>query len=82
MIGIKMTIYEQTAAKIQQLPDPLVREVGNFIDFLLLKQDNMLWQLWNHFHEILDLAESDFSDYLENLESYEESLAHGEIKWE
>jgi hypothetical protein len=35
----------------------------------------------NDFNEALDLSESDFSDYLTNLESYEERLARGEIQW-
>jgi uncharacterized protein DUF2281 len=34
-----MTVYERTVAKIQQLPEPLLQEVSDFIDFLLVKQD-------------------------------------------
>jgi hypothetical protein len=29
----------------------------------------------------IEIAESDFSDYLSNLEEYENRLARGEIKW-
>jgi hypothetical protein len=29
----------------------------------------------------MELAESDFADYLLNLEDYEERLARGEIQW-
>lgn len=29
----------------------------------------------------LGITESDFCDYLPNLRSYENQLAHGEIKW-
>jgi len=76
-----MTEYERTVAKIQQLPEPLLQEVSDFIDFLLVKQDRPQWELWTHFRETLDVAESDFSDYLRNLETYEESLAHGDIQW-
>ena len=36
---------------------------------------------WNQFTEALSLDESDFFDYLHNLEDYENRLAHGEIKW-
>jgi hypothetical protein len=71
----------QTMTKIQQLPEPLIREVNYFIDFIFVRQDHKRWQQWNHFYESLDLTESDFSDYLANLESYEERLARGEIQW-
>ena len=48
-----ITIQELTIAKIQQLPDPLAQEVSDFIDFLLLKQDNNRWQQWIQFYESL-----------------------------
>ena len=76
-----MTIHEQTISKIQQLPEPLAREVSDFIDFLLVKQDQTRWELWTHFNETLALAETDFGDYLQNLEAYEERLARGDIQW-
>ena len=76
-----MTIHDLTIAKIQQLPEPLTQEVSDFIDFLLVKQDPMQWERWIYFREALDLAELDFSDYLRNLEAYEERLARGEIRW-
>ena len=66
-----MTIYDLTSAKISQLPESLVQEVNDFIDFLLLKYNT----------ELSQLTESDFSDYLKNLEAYEEKLARGEIQW-
>lgn len=69
-----MSVYDKTISKICQLPEPLVQEVNDFIDFLLMKSDS------TH-AEALELAESDFSDYLLNLEEYEERLARGEIKW-
>ncbi len=31
--------------------------------------------------ESLEIAESDFNDYLPNLEDYEDRLVKGEIKW-
>jgi hypothetical protein len=76
-----MTIHEQTISKIQQLPEPLAQEVSDFIDFLLVKQDPARWQLWTHFNETLALVETDFGDYLPNLEAYEERLASGDIQW-
>jgi N-acyl-D-aspartate/D-glutamate deacylase len=61
-----MTVQDITIAKIRQLPESLVEEVNDFIDFLTLKYNQQF---------------SDFSDYLSNLEDYEEKLARGEIKW-
>ena len=76
-----MAVRDMTMAKIQQLPESLVREVSDFIDFLLMKHDRARWQLRVHFSEALEMAESDFADYLSNLEDYEEHLARGEIQW-
>lgn len=76
-----MTIHDLTIAKIQQLPESLTQEVSDFIDFLLVKQDQMNWERWLHFREALDLAELGLSDYLQDLETYEERLARGEIQW-
>jgi len=76
-----MNVHDTTIAKIQKLPESLVREVNDFIDFLLMKHDRARWQLWVHFAEVLDMAESNFADYLSNLEDYEERLARGEIRW-
>jgi hypothetical protein len=76
-----VTIHEQAITKIQQLPESLAQEVSDFIDFLLVKQDQTRWDLWTHFSETLTLAEADFSDYLRNLEAYEERLAQGDIRW-
>ena len=76
-----MTGYEAAAAKIRELPEPLIQEVSDFIDFLQIKSDSTRWQLWMLFNEALETAESDFADYLPNLEDYENRLARGEIKW-
>ncbi len=76
-----MTIHEQTITKLQSLPEPLAQEVSDFIDFLKVKKNRGQWELWTHFSESLKLAESDFSDYLTNLEAYEESLEREEIQW-
>jgi hypothetical protein len=76
-----MTIYDITIEKIQQLPETLIHEVNDFVDFLLMKHDSSRWQLWTHFAENLDMPETDFTDYLSNLEDYESRLARGEIQW-
>jgi len=76
-----MTGYEAAAAKIRELPEPLIQEVSDFIDFLQMKSDSTRWQLWILFNEALEIAESDFTDYLPNLEDYENRLAREEIKW-
>jgi len=55
--------------------------VNDFVDFLLLRQDSARWQLWNQFTETMEFAEAGFSDYLPNLEDYENRLARGEIQW-
>ena len=74
-------MHDATIAKIQQLPEPLVQEVSDFIDFLVMKNDQTRWQLWTHFTETLEVGEADFADYLSNLEEYEDRLARGEIQW-
>ncbi len=76
-----MTIHQETIAKIEQLSDSLIQEVNDFVDWLLMKNDREPWQLWMQFTESSKLAGSNFSDYLTNLEDYEEKLARGEIKW-
>jgi hypothetical protein len=76
-----MTMHDLTMTKILQLPEPLIEEVSDFVDFLLLRQDSTRWQLWNQFTETSELSEAGFSDYLANLEDYENRLARGEIRW-
>ncbi|MFN6462052.1 MAG: DUF2281 domain-containing protein [Nostoc sp. DedVER02] len=76
-----MSIQDQTIGKILQMPESLVQEVSDFIDFLLMKHSGKNWELWLQFRESLEIAESDFSDYLSNLEDYEERLVRGEIQW-
>jgi hypothetical protein len=76
-----MSVYDVTMTKIRQLPESLVQEVSDFIDFLLIRQDSTRWQLWHQFAEALELSEMGFSDYLLNLQDYENRLARGEIQW-
>jgi hypothetical protein len=66
-----MIAKDLAIAKIQHLPNELVQEVSDFIAFLTIKQDNQRWQQWTQFSESLTISESDFSDYLKNLEDYE-----------
>ncbi len=76
-----MSVYDETISKIRQLPEPLAQEVNDFVDFLLLRSDRTGLALRTQFREALKIARSDFSDYLPNLEEYEERLARGEIQW-
>jgi hypothetical protein len=64
--------------KVQMEP---ARMASPHMTFHLVKHDQTQWELWTHFRETLDVAESDFADYLHNLEAYEESLARGDMKW-
>ncbi len=76
-----MTLHDQTILKLQHLPEPLVQEVSNFIDYLLWKNQGQELIDTSDFTESLELTNSDFSNYLSNLENYENRLARGEIKW-
>ncbi|MBI5603223.1 MAG: hypothetical protein HY879_07695 [Deltaproteobacteria bacterium] len=76
-----MTLYEETVTKLRQMPEGLIEEVNDFINFILMRHDSNRWQLWNQFSEGLGIAEIDFPDYLSNLQDYEDRLALGEIKW-
>lgn len=76
-----MSIYDTTMTKMRQLPESLVQEVSDFIDFLLTRHDRTRWQMWNQFTEAMELAEAGFSEYLSNLEDYEDRLASGEVQW-
>jgi hypothetical protein len=75
-----MNIQTQTITKIGQMPEALVREVNDYIDFLLWRDSqNRSTKLASL--DSTEMVESDFSDYLSNLEEYETRLANGEIKW-
>jgi hypothetical protein len=75
-----MNIQIQAISKIGQMPEALVREVNDYIDFLLWRnrhnRSNITPSLDSN-----EMVESDFTDYLSNLEEYETRLANGEIKW-
>lgn len=76
-----MTAHDKTIAKIKNLPESLVEEVNDFIDYLVWKHSVKDSSSWLQSEEYSNIAESDFSDYLSNLEDYEDSLARGEIQW-
>jgi hypothetical protein len=73
-----MSIYNDTLEKINILPDHLLIEINDFIDFLFLKYNiNINYEKINNFSP----AESGMDVYLENLTEYEDLLANGNIKW-
>ena len=75
-----MNIQTQIISKIGQMPEALVREVNDYIDFLLWRdRHNQLTNMTSL--DSTEMVESDFTDYLSNLEEYETRLANGEIKW-
>jgi hypothetical protein len=75
-----MNIQTQTISKIGQMPEALIREVNDYIDFLLWRdRHNRSTNMTSL--DSTEMVESDFSDYLSNLEKYETRLANGEIKW-
>ena len=76
-----MTALDATVAKLQELPEPLIEEVSDYIDFLALKHDRDRWQLVKHLIESQEAIETDFADYFPNLVDYENRLARGEIQW-
>ena len=76
-----MSVYDETISKIRQLPESLVQEVNDFVNFLLLRSNTTRAEVETQLPEVIEVAESDFSDYLRNLEDYEERLARGEIQW-
>jgi hypothetical protein len=76
-----MTVHKEAIAKIRQLSEPLVQQVNDFIEFLLMRNDNKRAALWMQFNEALEIAESNFTEYLPNLKDYEERFARGEIQW-
>jgi hypothetical protein len=75
-----MNIQTQTISKIGQMPEALIREVNDYIDFLLWRDRHNQFTNMTSL-DSTEMVESDFSDYLSNLEDYETRLANGEIKW-
>ncbi|WP_013320947.1 DUF2281 domain-containing protein [Gloeothece verrucosa] len=76
-----MTIRDLAIEKLRTLPEPLLQEVNDFIDFLIHKNNQVPSQLEEQLQEDIEIFEADFSDYLSNLEDYENRLARNEIQW-
>jgi hypothetical protein len=75
-----MNIQMQAISKIGQMPEALIREVNDYIDFLLWRDRHNQFTNMTSL-DSTEMVESDFADYLSNLEEYETRLANGEIKW-
>ncbi len=69
-----MVSYSTTIDKIQLMPASLLPELNDFLDFLIEKKSKTIISGPDDF-------ESDMTDYLHNLENYEELLAKDKIKW-
>ncbi|WP_375471752.1 hypothetical protein [uncultured Nostoc sp.] len=52
-----MSIQDQTIGKIRPMPESLVREVSDFIDFLLMKHSGNNWELWLQFSESVEMSQ-------------------------
>ena len=76
-----MTIKEQVIEKVRILPNNVAREVDDYIDFLRLKKrvKKSARNLPASAEEVS--SETDMSDYLKNLVSYETLLSQGKIRW-
>ncbi|MEH2413412.1 DUF2281 domain-containing protein [Nostoc sp.] len=51
-----MSIQDQTIGKIRQMPESLLHEVNDFIDFLLMKHSAKNWELWLQFSESVEIV--------------------------
>ncbi len=66
-----MTVHETTIAKIQLMPEKLVSEVYNFVDFLMTRSDKARWLDFQLLSEGMVLTDTNADDYLPNLEVFE-----------
>jgi len=73
----------QTINKIVESIESLSGEERYLLFEQLAKRKlfNAYEKLYPDVRESLEIAESDFNDYLANLEDYEDRLAKGEIQW-
>ena len=72
-----MNLNLNTISKFNSLPQNLLYEVNDFIDFLYSKHKIKTIDV----ETVNSLDESDMSQYLSNLNEYELLLAEGKIKW-
>lgn len=70
-----MNLPIETISKINSLPNELLFEVNDYIDFLYTRH-NLKSQ-----NAESGLVENDMSYYLSNLNEYETLLAENKIKW-
>lgn len=76
-----MLVKEQVIEKVRFLPDGILKEVDDFIDFLEIKRKKGETE-WAWLSRGVDkIEESDFKNYLDGLTIYEDMLAKGEIIW-
>jgi len=76
-----MLTREGVIEKVKTLPENILEEVNDFIDFLKIQREKKkdMWKWLKKNQE--KIGESDLGDYLEGLTSYEDMLAKGKIKW-
>ncbi|WP_013324207.1 hypothetical protein [Gloeothece verrucosa] len=71
-----MTLHEQTISKIRQLPENLLKQVNDFVDFIVMDEDDDdTWSLWEQFCSVSGPSGLKFSDYCINDEEMDEYLA-------
>lgn len=76
-----MVTKEHIIEKVKVLPNDILIEVDDFIDFLQRKKSNVKYD-WNWLSsEGNRVEDSGMSDYLDGLTKYEEMLAKKEILW-
>lgn len=78
-----MLTKERIIEKVRALPESVLKEVNDFIDFLEIKRKKgeNEWAWLARDTDKIKIEESDFKGYLDELKSYEDMLAKGKIKW-
>ena len=75
-----MLMRDDIWEKIKSMPDDLVKEIGDFVDFLESKRSKREGS--QQVCEESDvLGESNMDSYLTELTAYEDMLVRGEIHW-
>ncbi len=67
-----MTVKELIIKKVEHLPEKSLNEIADFIEFLNQKRKK---------NNSINISEQGMDEYLKNLETYENLLAKGKIKW-
>lgn len=77
--GGVMNTKEYVIKKVRSMPEEIVLQICDFIDFLERRRGKNQWE-W--FAQSLDSAKDDnFSEYLKGMEDYEDMLSNGKIRW-